>query len=131
MGIGVIVFFMGVLVFFFLVYVLYIVFDSWLVVVFFGVVWGLMIFNLDCYIVLSMKSKCGFFGNFGMVLLCLVFVVLLVFVIFKLLELKIFEKEINVELLVMEQEKFKEQEDCIQECYVMQIDGYEVEVVQL
>ena len=131
MGIGATVFFTGVLAFFSSAYALYTVFDSWLAAGLFGLVWGLMIFNLDRYIVSSMKSKRGFFGNLGMALPRLALAVLLALVISKPLELKIFEKEINAELLVMEQEKFKEQEDRIQERYVMQIDGYEAEVAQL
>lgn len=101
-GIGGIVFFIGLLVFFFVGYVVYIVFDNYFFVFVFGLIWSLMIFNFDWYIVVSMK-KCGmFWKDFVIVFFCLLMVVLFVLVIFKFLELKIFEKEINVELLVME-----------------------------
>lgn len=131
MGIGATVFFTGVLAFFSSAYALFTVFDSWIAAILFGVVWGLMIFNLDRYIVSSMKSKRGFFGNLGMALPRLALAILLALVISKPLELKIFEKEINAELLVMEQEKYKEQEDRIQERYTPQITAYEVEIQRL
>ncbi|MEO0725642.1 MAG: DUF4407 domain-containing protein [Bacteroidota bacterium] len=131
LGIGATVFFTGVLAFFSSAYALFTVFDSWLAAVLFGVIWGLMIFNLDRYIVSSMKSKRGFFGNFAMALPRLALAILLALVISKPLELKIFEKEINAELLVMEQEKYKEQEDRIQERYTPQIAAYEVEIQRL
>lgn len=131
MGIGATVFFTGVLAFFSSAYALYTVFDTWLAAILFGVIWGLMIFNLDRYIVSSMKSKRGFFGNLGMALPRLAMAILLALVISKPLELKIFEKEINAELLVMEQEKYKEQEDRIQERYTPQISGYETEINRL
>ncbi len=131
LGIGATVFFTGVLAFFSSAYALFTVFDSWLAAVLFGTVWGLMIFNLDRYIVSSMKSKRGFFGNLGMALPRLALAILLALVISKPLELKIFEKEINSEVLIMEQEKYKEQEDRIQERYAPQIAVYEADVLRL
>lgn len=131
LGIGATVFFTGVLAFFSSAYALYTVFDSTLAAILFGLVWGLMIFNLDRYIVSSMKSKKGFFGNLGMALPRLALAVLLALVISKPLELKIFEKEINAEVLVMEQEKYKEQEDRIQERFTPQLTAYEAEVKSL
>lgn len=131
LGIGGTVFFTGVLAFFSAGYALYTIFDSWFFAVIFGVVWGLMIFNLDRYIVSSMKSKGGFFGNLWIALPRLAMAVLLALVISKPLELKIFEKEIDAELLVMEQEVYKEQEDRIQERYAGQMAAYEAEVMAL
>ena len=56
LGIGATVFFTGLLAFFSAGYALYTVFESWFAAIIFGAVWGLMIFNLDRYIVMSMKS---------------------------------------------------------------------------
>ncbi|HND88037.1 MAG TPA: DUF4407 domain-containing protein, partial [Saprospiraceae bacterium] len=56
-GIGATIFFTGLLAFFSSGYALYTVFESWWAAVAFGAVWGLMIFNLDRYIVMSMKSN--------------------------------------------------------------------------
>ncbi|PTM13319.1 MAG: DUF4407 domain-containing protein [Bacteroidetes bacterium] len=131
LGIGGTIFFTGVLAFFSSAYALYTVFDNWVAAATFGLVWGLMIFNLDRYIVSSMKSKGGFFGNFFMALPRIVLAVMLALVISKPLELKIFEKEINAEVLVMEQEKFKEQEDLIKERYAVQLASYQQTLEQL
>lgn len=113
-GIGGTIFFTGVLATLSAGYALYTIFDGYIMAIIFGLVWGLMIFNLDRYIVSSMKSKGGFFGNFAIALPRLAMAVLLALVISKPLELKIFEKEINAELIVMEQETFKTQEDRVQ-----------------
>lgn len=125
LGIGATVFFTGVLAFFSSAYALFTIFDSWLAATLFGLIWGTMIFNLDRYIVSSMKSKSGFFGNLWVALPRLAMAVLLALVISKPLELKIFEKEINAELIVMEQEVFKQQEDRIQDRFAGQIAALE------
>lgn len=121
MGIGATVFFTGVLAFFSSSYALFTVFDSYVMAVVFGVVWGLMIFNLDRYIVMSMKSR-GKWWRDGLVAFPrLVMAVLLAVVISKPLELKIFEKEIRAELVQMEQEVFKQQEDRVKDRFTGQI----------
>ncbi|WP_116106474.1 DUF4407 domain-containing protein [Lewinella sp. IMCC34191] len=117
LGIGGTIFFTGVLAFFSAAYACYTIFDSYLLATAFGVIWGLMIFNLDRYIVSSMKSDRGFFKNFLLATPRIAMAVLLALVISKPLELKIFEKEIDAELIVMEQETYKEQEDRIQARY--------------
>lgn len=130
-GIGGTIFFTGVLAFFSAAYALFTIFDGYVMAVLFGIIWGLMIFNLDRYIVSSMKSKGGFFGNFATALPRLAMAVLLALVISKPLELKIFEKEINAELIVMEQETFKEQEDRITARFDNQIATAEAEAARL
>jgi hypothetical protein len=55
-GISATVFFTGVLAFCSSGYALYTVFNSAALAVGFGLLWGLMTFNLDRYIVMSMKS---------------------------------------------------------------------------
>lgn len=130
-GIGGTIFFTGVLAVLSASYALFTIFDSYFMAVLFGLVWGLMIFNLDRYIVSSMKSQGGFFGNFLVALPRLAMAVLLALVISKPLELKIFEKEINAELIVMEQETFKEQEDRIQARYTGQLTNLEADLVAL
>ncbi len=130
-GIGATIFFTGVLAFFSAGYALFTVFDSYLGAVLFGIIWGLMIFNLDRYIVSSMKSKGSFGGDFFVALPRLMLAILLALVISKPLELKIFEKEINAELITMEQEVFKTQEDRVQERYATQIADFQKEIVVL
>jgi hypothetical protein len=127
-GIGATVLFTGVLAFFSAGYALFTVFDSYTLAVIFGLVWGMMIFNLDRYIVSSMKSN----GSFGRDLMVafprLLMAVLLALVISKPLELKIFEKEIDAELIVMQQEVFKTQEDKIKLRYQSQIDNHNTQI---
>ncbi len=112
-GIGGTIFFTGVLAFLSASYACYTIFDSYLLAAGFGMIWGLMIFNLDRYIVASMKGGSGFFKNLLVALPRVGMAVLLALVISKPLELKIFGKEIDAELIVMEQETFKQQEDRI------------------
>lgn len=109
-GIGATVFFTGIFAFLAAAYALYTVFDNIWSAAFFGLIWGLMIFNLDRFIVSSMRKE----GRVGRELLMatprLILAVLISVVIARPLELKIFEKEIAPELIVMEQEKYALQE---------------------
>jgi len=130
-GIGATVFFTGMLAFFSAGYALYTVFDNWFFALVFGLVWGAMIFNLDRYIVSSMKSKGSWFRDFSVAVPRLVMAILLALVISKPLELKIFEKEINAELVQMEQEVFKNQEDLVKSRYDSQIADYQSDIVVL
>lgn len=120
-GIGATVFFTGVLAFFSSGYALYTVFDNGWMALAFGLVWGLMIFNLDRYIVMSMKSNGNWGRDFLVAFPRLLLAVLLAVVISKPLELKVFEKEIRAEMLQMEQEVFKQQEDRVKARYQEQI----------
>lgn len=130
-GIGATVFFTGVLAFFSSSYALYTVFDSYGMAIAFGLVWGLMIFNLDRYIVMSMKSNGRWFRDFMVAFPRILMAVLLALVISKPLELKIFEKEIHAEMLQMEQEVFKQQEDRVKERYTGQIEQLRAQALQI
>ena len=55
-GIGATVFFTALMAFIAASYALYTVFDNMLAAIFFGFVWGLLIFNLDRYIVSTIKK---------------------------------------------------------------------------
>lgn len=127
-GIGGTVLFTGILAFFSSAYAIYTVFDSYFMAVIFGTIWGLMIFNLDRYIVSSMKSRGSLFRDFMVAFPRLVMAVLLALVISKPLELKIFEKEINAELITMEQEVFQEQEDRVWARYNPQIVAHKADI---
>lgn len=131
MGIGATVFFTGLLAFFSSGYALYTVFDSALAAVAFGMVWGLMIFNLDRYIVMSMKSNGRWWRDLGVALPRVALAVLLALVISKPLEMKIFEKEIQAELVQMEQEVFKAQEDRVQDRFTVQMAEQRSQIEQL
>jgi hypothetical protein len=97
-GIGGIVLFTAVFASLSAGYALFTVFDNYLAAVGFGLLWGLMIFNLDRYIVSSIK-KTGTWGHqILMTLPRLLLAGFLGIIISKPLELKIFEKEVNKQL---------------------------------
>lgn len=94
-GIGATVFFTALMAFFAASYALYTVFDNYWVAAFFGFIWGLLIFNLDRYIVSTIKKNGKPFHEFGQAVPRLILAIIIAVVISKPLELKIFEKEIN------------------------------------
>jgi hypothetical protein len=77
---------------------MYTVFENEFTAVGFGILWGLMIFNLDRYIVSSIKKTGTFWNQFFMAVPRLILATFLGIVISKPLELKIFEKEVNKQL---------------------------------
>jgi hypothetical protein len=116
-GIGATIFFTGLLAAFSGGYAMYTVFGTWWAALLFGLVWGLMIFNLDRYIVSGMKKRNAFAAEFGMAVPRIVLAIVIAIVISKPLELQVFNKEIQQELIVMEQQVFKTQEDKIKDRY--------------
>lgn len=98
-GIGGTVFFTAVMAFIASAYALYTVFDNVYTAIFFGLVWGLLIFNLDRFIVSTIKKRDKFGSELLQAIPRLVLAVIIAMVIAKPLELKIFEKEINQVLL--------------------------------
>jgi hypothetical protein len=130
-GIGATIFFTGIFAFLSASYALYTVFDSIWSAIAFGFVWGLMIFNLDRFIVSSMRKE----GRPGRELLMatprLVLAVLISVVIARPLELKIFEKEIAPELIVMEQEKYGRQESQLMARFVPYQDSLRSQIALL
>jgi hypothetical protein len=97
-GIGGTVFFTGLLASLSSGYALFTVFQSIGTAVIFGLIWGLMIFNLDRFIVSSMRKRNHTWSEWKMAIPRLIFAVLLAIVISRPLELKIFEREINRKL---------------------------------
>ncbi len=112
-GIGATIFFTGLLAAVSAAYALNTVFNSLVVSILFGLLWGATIFNLDRYIVSSMKKNDNRWKEFLMAVPRLILAILIAVVISKPLELKIFESEIAAELVLMEQKVFKEQEDLL------------------
>jgi len=116
-GIGATVFFTGIFAAIAGGYALNTVFASMALAIPFGILWGLMIFNLDRYIVMSIKKKDKVWKELGMATPRLILAVLIAFVISKPLELKLFESEIAAELILKEQEVYKAQEDVMKTRY--------------
>ena len=98
-GIGATVFFTALMAFFAASYALYTVFDSYWMAIALGLVWGLLIFNLDRYIVSTLKKSDRKINEFWQALPRIVLAIIIAVVISKPLELKIFEKEIDQVLL--------------------------------
>jgi len=98
-GIGATVFFTAVMATIAGSYALYTVFDSYFAAIFFGSVWGLLIFNLDRFIVSTIKKSDHFFDELIQASPRILLAIIIAIVISKPLEMKIFEKEINQVLL--------------------------------
>lgn len=98
-GIGATVFFTAIMAFIASSYALFTVFDNYYLAVFFGLVWGLLIFNLDRFIVSTIKKRDNFKSEFIQATPRIILAVIIAIVISKPLEIKIFEKEINTVLL--------------------------------
>jgi hypothetical protein len=98
-GIGATVFFTSVMAFIAGSYALYTVFDNLYAAIFFGLIWGFLIFNLDRFIVSTIKKRDSFLDEFIQASPRIVLAVIIAIVISKPLEIKIFEKEINTVLL--------------------------------
>lgn len=79
-------------------YAMFTVFDNICTAVGFGILWGLMIFNLDRYIVSSIKKTGTWWNQILMTIPRLILATFLGIIISKPLELKIFEKEVNKQL---------------------------------
>lgn len=98
-GIGATVFFTAVMAFLASAYALFTVFDSIYPALIFGFVWSLLIFNLDRFIVSTIKKRDRFMDEFLQATPRIMLAVIIAIVISKPLEIKIFEKEINTVLL--------------------------------
>ena len=98
-GIGATVFFTAVMAFIASGYALYTVFDNVYTAIFFGLIWGLLIFNLDRFIVSTIKKRHNLKSELLQATPRILLAVIIAVVISKPLEMKIFEKEINQVLL--------------------------------
>jgi hypothetical protein len=98
-GIGATVFFTAVMAFIASSYALYTVFDNYFIAAIFGLVWGLLIFNLDRFIVSTIKKRNNKWKELAQATPRIILAIIIAVVISKPLELKLFEKEINQVLL--------------------------------
>jgi hypothetical protein len=103
-GIGTTVFFTALMAFIAASFALYTVFDNLYASIFFGLIWGLLIFNLDRYIVSTIKKTGHVIDELIQASPRIILAVIIAIVISKPLELKIFEKEINQVLLEQKNE---------------------------
>lgn len=98
-GIGATVFFTAIMAFIAASYALYTVFDTIYTAIGFGLIWGLLIFNLDRFIVSTIRKRDSFWKEFLQATPRIILAIIIAIVISKPLEIKIFEKEINTVLL--------------------------------
>ncbi len=73
--------------------------DNFAISIFFGLLWGALIFNLDRYIVSSIRKEGKFWNEFGLAVPRLVLAMLISVVITKPIEAELFRNQIDSELV--------------------------------
>lgn len=127
-GIGATVFFTAVMATIASAYALYTVFDNYASAIFFGTIWGLLIFNLDRFIVSTLRKRDNFFDEFLQATPRIALAIIIAIVIAKPLELKIFEKEIDQVLLTEKNEMTLSNKEQLSLQYVPAIDQLNSEI---
>ena len=130
-GIGATVFFTAVMATIAASYALYTVFDSLYSSIFFGLIWGLLIFNLDRYIVSTIKKRDNIIDEIIQATPRIFLAIIIAVVISKPLELKIFEKEINQVLLEQKNDLTLANQNQIAEQFNPQIADLENQILSL
>ena len=130
-GIGATVFFTAVMAFIASSYALYTVFDNYIAAIAFGFVWGLLIFNLDRFIVSTIKKRNNIIDELIQASPRIILAVIIAIVISKPLELKIFEKEINQVLLEQKNDLTLANQNQIAEQFNPTIAGLENDIKTL
>jgi len=117
---------------------LFSVFKSVYPAIAFGIIWGLVIFNLDRFIVSTLRKDELFWNEFKLVLPRLILAIILAIVISKPLELKIFEKEIaqkveeqQREFAINAQRKTEQQFNPVMDSLRGEIDLYKNEIAKV
>jgi hypothetical protein len=98
-GIGATVFFTALMAWLAASYALYTVFDNVYTATFFGLIWGFLIFNLDRFIVSTIRKRDKIGQEFIQATPRILLAMIIAIVISKPLEIKIFQKEIDTVLL--------------------------------
>ncbi|MGK7388977.1 MAG: DUF4407 domain-containing protein [Candidatus Cyclobacteriaceae bacterium M2_1C_046] len=127
-GIGASIFFTGIFASLAAGFAMFTVFDSVLYSILLGILWGLMIFNLDRYIVSSMRKKGKLRSELAMAAPRIILAIVISIVIAKPLELKIFEKEITSEILLMEQEEISRKENIVKGRFISENEMLKTEI---
>ncbi|WP_289038710.1 DUF4407 domain-containing protein [uncultured Zobellia sp.] len=130
-GIGATVFFTALMAFIASSYALYTVFDNVYTAVFFGLIWGLLIFNLDRFIVSTIKKRDSFGNELLQAAPRLLLAIIIAVVISKPLEMKIFEKEINQVLLEQKNEMTLANKNQLALQYTPTIEKLNADITQL
>ncbi len=116
-GIGATIFFTGIFAALASGYALFTFTNSIWISILIGIIWGGMIFNLDRYIVSSMRKANSWKKEWTMALPRIILALIISIVIAKPLELKIFEKEINAEIALINSEMVNANRDSTSNYY--------------
>ncbi|PRX57593.1 DUF4407 domain-containing protein [Flagellimonas meridianipacifica] len=130
-GIGATVFFTAVMAFIASGYALHTVFDNVYTAIFFGLIWGLLIFNLDRYIVSTIKKRDNIKSELLQAAPRILLAIIIAVVISKPLEMKIFEKEINQVLLEEKNAMTLSNKEQLALQYTPTIEGLNQEITNL
>lgn len=130
-GIGGTVFFTAVMAFIAASYALYTVFDTYVTAIFFGLVWGLLIFNLDRFIVSTIKKQDNKWKEVLQATPRIILAVIIAIVISKPMEMKIFEKEINQVLLTQKNDLTLANKNQIANQFTPEINKLQIAITQL
>ncbi len=130
-GIGGTVFFTAVMACIAASYALYTVFDVIYIAIIFGLIWGLLIFNLDRFIVSTIKKRDRFWKELVQATPRIILAIIIAVVISKPLELKIFEKEIDQVLLEEKNEMTLANQQQIAQQFSPEIEKLNTEISQL
>lgn len=114
-GIGIVVFLTGIMAVISGSYAFYTVFKHEIPAIAFGLLWGILIFFLDWYLVASLKKKNLLRQELAMAAPRLILSIFIAIVISKPIELKLFEKEINSEIAKINNEKTLLNKDLIEQ----------------
>ena len=130
-GIGATVFFTAIMAFIASSYALHTVFDNAYTAIFFGLIWGLLIFNLDRFIVSTIKKRNSFSSELIQATPRIILAIIVAVVISKPLEMKIFEKEINQVLLEQKNEMTLANKEQLALQYTPSVDQLDLEIAGL
>ena len=130
-GIGGTVFFTAIMAFIASSYALYTVFNNYYTAIFFGFIWGLLIFNLDRFIVSTIKKTDRKWKEIWQATPRIILAIIIAVVISKPLELKIFEKEIDQVLLTQKNDLTLANKNQIANQFTPEINSLQTEINQL
>ena len=130
-GIGGTVFFTAIMAMIAAGYALNTVFDNVYIAALFGLIWGLLIFNLDRFIVSTIKKSDHKWKEIWQATPRILLAIIIAIVIAKPLELKIFEKEIDRVLLAEKNELALSNKVQIANLYTPEINKLENEITLL
>ncbi len=130
-GIGATVFFTALMAFIAASYALFTVFNNVVVAILFGFIWGLLIFNLDRFIVSTIKKTGHMMDELIQASPRIILAIIIAIVIAKPLELKIFKKEIDQVLLAEKHEMTLANKHQIEQQYGPDIEALKSEMTSL